>query len=737
MRNKGKKLLGLVAAIATLASVSLTGCGSVTSYKGEELTAGYDSAAAVESNGGFAVKKGDFVYFINGSQDYTANNTYGDVVKGALMRISVSDMESGAYDKAQIVVPSLFTTSNYNSGVYIYGDYVYYATPTTDKNLHGEVENSWVDFKRAKLDGSEAPMKGQFFRLSTNSANYRYVEENGVVYCLYEETVDGTACLKSYNTATGDTTVLVKGAKSSFYYDMKDLTNPNVYYTMEVKYDIDSDYATTAQYDQLYTVNAAATVTVDASKASYTVKDGATYDFDEKYLKDNDVDTADYTAYPYVNLGTLVLDGMGKISERTMFNQEDVESTEPTGYNYTVQRYENGGVYFTRKALTPTTEDPSLYYLADADVKADKSISNNAFDAEGNPVATVSKETTNASATALFEIENGNHVYYYVDTTTNNIEKATVTAEGTNVTSIALKASGAVLLKVEGDYVYYSGTGTNGKSLSRVNYTGDAAAYNPLLNNKEYQPETVTLVDYSDSWYKPEFFGNVVLYPNAQNFGAGTVAYNYIYAARLDKIEENEAKYEAVNEYLEEYSDSAASQSLIKFFFRTNLTVSEESEKEYDEKFFAEVKGKFEGENKLAKESEIIALVSRINEEDAEQIENSWTDYLLQPDDDDNEEDEGLSAGAIWAIVIGSVIVVAAAVAIPVIVISKKNAAKKREEEATVNAYKRKKIDTTDDKSIDVYADEKVDNAEVTETVSEEVTETVSEEAAKTDETNE
>ena len=748
MSNKGKKVLALVAAIATMsATLSMAGCGNVTNYRGETLTGSFDAAAAVESNGGFAVQKGDYVYFINGSQDYTANNTYGKVVKGALMRIANADLDKGDYSKAQIVVPSLFTTSNYNSGVYIYGEYVYYATPTTDKNLQGEVENSWIDFKRAKLDGSEAPMNGQFFRLSTNSANYRFVEENGVVYCLYEETVDGAKCLKSYNTKTGDHVVLVKGAKSSFYYDMKDLTNGNVYYTMDVSYDIDSDNATKAQYDQLYTVNAAATVTVDASKAAYTVKDGATYDFDEKYLKENDVDLSDYTAYPYVNLGTLALDGVGKNSLPSIFNQEEAESTEITGYNYTIQRYENGGVYFTRKALTTAgSTDPNLYYLADADVKADKSISNNDFEAEGNPVDFVSKETTNASATALFEIENDNHVYYYVSG--DKIEKATVTAENTNVLTIARKVSGATLLKVADNYVYYSGTGTNGKSLSRIKLSEDAEVYNPLLNNKEYQPQTLPLVDYSDSWYKPEFFGNVVLYPNAQNFGSGTVAYNYIYAARLDKIEENQTKYEAVQEYIDEYSDSATSQNLIKYFFRTDLTVSEESQGEYDKDFFAEVKGKFEGENKLVKESEIIAPVSRVNKDDAKEIEQSWTDYLLQPKAEEKSED-GLSAGAIWAIVIGSVIVVAAAIAIPTVIVLNKKAAKKREEEATVNAYKRKKIDTTDDKSIDVYADETpVEEAPVEETAAEaeETTEAVEEttaeeipadEAVQTEETNE
>jgi hypothetical protein len=346
----------------------------------------------------------------------------------------------------------------------------------------------------------------------------------------------------------------------------------------------------------------------------------------------------------------------------------------------------------------------------------------------------------------LFEIENDNHVYYYVSG--DKIEKATVTAENTNVLTIARKVSGATLLKVADNYVYYSGTGTNGKSLSRIKLSEDAEVYNPLLNNKEYQPQTLPLVDYSDSWYKPEFFGNVVLYPNAQNFGSGTVAYNYIYAARLDKIEENQTKYEAVQEYIDEYSDSATSQNLIKYFFRTDLTVSEESQGEYDKDFFAEVKGKFEGENKLVKESEIIAPVSRVNKGDAKEIEQSWTDYLLQPKAEEKSED-GLSAGAIWAIVIGSVIVVAAAVAIPTVIVLNKKAAKKREEEATVNAYKRKKIDTTDDKSIDVYADETpVEEAPVEETAAEaeETTEAVeettaeeipAEEAVQTEETNE
>ncbi len=750
MRNKGKKILSLIAAIATMsATVSFAACGK-EGYKGEKLPAGYDATAAVESNGGFAVKQGDFIFFINGSQTYTADNTYGKVEKGSLMCITTAQLEKGEFDQAKVVVPSLFAAQNFNAGIYLYDGYVYYATPTTDKNMHGEVENSWIDFKRAKISENEGPMDGYFFRLASNTSNYRFVTEKGVdrnkdgkddVFCLYEESVDGATYLKSYNTATKEDTVLVKGAKSSFFYDMKDLTNPKVYYTMAVSYDIDSDNATTAQYDQLYTVSAGAKATVDASTASYTVENGVKYTFDKQYMEDNakdkGYDLKDYSTYPYVNLGTLVLDGVGTLSGESRFNQEDkTNATERVGYTYTVSRYENGGVYFTRTGLDSTSgADSVLHYLADDKVDASKSVSNNKFDGENAVVQFVAKDTTNASSTALFEKDSeGNQVYYYVSGT--DIVKATVKAGETSTLTIARKTSSATLLKIEGKYLYYYGAGSNGRNLSRVNHEGTADNYNPILildeENKDFRPVTLPLVDYSDSWYKPEFFGNYLLYPNAQNFGSGSTAYNYIYTTRLDKVEENNEKYEAVQDYLDEYSDKASNQTLIKYFFRSDLEVPADSKAEYDEEFFAEVVEKF-GENGLVKEKAIISLIGRMTEDEIEEINEAWENSLLQPEAEP-EEDNALPTWAIVLIVIGGVLVVGAGVAIPLIVVAKKKAAKKREEEATVNAYKRKKIDTTDDTSIDVYADDTEETNAVNETsaeVAEEPVEQATEEATE------
>lgn len=726
--GNNKKIFGIAMAVAMLGStVALASCGGNVDYKGDALSAGYVSSAEVSSNGGFAVQKGDYVYFINGMTDATADNTYGSVVKGALMRISASAISSGeTAGKAECVVPSLFTmkdkNSAYTTGIYIYNDYVYYATPTTDKTMGGEINSSYVDFKRAKIDGSEGPMADYYFRLSTGSVNYRFVTVDGVdenndgkedVFCLYES----DNALKSYNTDTREEAVLVKGAKgNTFYYDMKDLENPNVYYTMDVKYDAD----TTATYDQLYCVNAAAKVEkVEAAdgKVSYTVKGGKTYSFDEAEEKEiaetngTEFDSKDYTSFSYVNLGTLVLDGIGTYSTKlTQYNNKAEENTAREsleGFTYTVQRYENGGVYFTRTdSLSP---DSKLYYLADAR-ESWNAVSGNKVE----NLDVVAFDTVNASSSALFEINEGAHTYLYI--ADSRIYRATPDATGkADATAIAYNVSGT-LLRTAGDYVYYYGTGTNGSNLSRLNYKGAASYYGPVLVEMlpEYRPLTVAYVDYDNSWYAPEFFGDAVLYSNAQSYG-GSTAYNYVYAAKLgttDEIIANNEAYEAVNEYVNEYSTDATAQAYIKYYFRTDGALSDEVKALYNEKYAKDSDGKnllnyvadkFAAEDGLKKESAFISIVGKFNDTDAENIANDWANSLLKVAEE--EEDEALPGWAIALIVVGSVLV-AAGITVAVILIvkaQKKKAAEKQEAEDTVNAFKRKKIDTTDDKSIDVY----------------------------------
>ena len=756
MRNIGKKLLGIVAAATLFASLGLTACGD--GFYSDKVD-GYDedAKAVAVSNGGFAVERGKYIYYINGMEDYSVSNKYGDVVKGSLMRIEKTKLEAGDYASADVVVPMLFVSQNFDAGIYIYGDYVYYATPTTDKDSKGNVVSSWIDFKRAKLDGSET-MKGYFFRLSDNAAKYRFVEVDGVVYCMYEES--GT--LKSYNTASGATTVLVEGA-TSFFYDKKDLTNPNVYYTMGVTNNLDSNNSSTATYNQIYSVNAASYANVNASEASYEVMvyDEASdsfvaekkYSFDKNYLdeqnakaketaKENDTKYEatyvydDYTTYPYVNLGTLVLDGMGRQCDETQFNVANAKTVLETlpnhslkGYTYTVARYENGGVYYTQAG---ETTDSKLYYYAE-NTAADNAIVAN------TKSSVIAYNTTEASATALFLVTEGVHEYIYIDTANSKVVKATVGANGEKAESVALcdVASDAKLWKTEGDYLYFYGAGANpvtdasssGYKLTRINYKGDATIGNKVYENlpnvsakDDFKPTTIEYVDFASSWYMPEIFGNTLMFANAE--AVGTTSYNYVYAtsiASTEKIVENNEAYEKVYKYIENDIEDADLQAAMTYYYRvgTQAAIDEVkalSDKElfdYYETFTEFVTAVSNGE--YIKESSLIGMLGNaVKGSDVEAMAQAWTDTLPK-ETEKTEKEEGLETWAICLIVAAAVIVVAAAVVVPVVLLNKKKIARE-EAENTVNAYKRVKIDTTDDKSIDVYADDEATATEETKT---------------------
>lgn len=737
MRKTVKQILSLVA-VATLfgSTLAMTACGG-DYYKADKLSGYTESNTAATSNGGFAVEKDGYIYYINGREDYAASNEYGNVVKGSLMRIKQDDLTAGNYDAADVVVPMLFTAQDYTSGIYIYGDYVYYATPTIDKNVQGEVNNSWIDFKSAKLDGTET-MKGYYFRLSNNAVKYRFVEENGVVYCLYEE----DSMLKSYNTKDDVTTVLVKGG--TYFYDQKDLTNGNVYYTMGVTYNADTDTSTTATYNQVYCVNAAATATVDKKAASYTVKDGRTYNFDEKWMEaQNDkakktaeankteykatYDFADYSTYPYVNLGKLVLDGVGKNQDGvTVFNDEHnvTDRAELKGYTYTLSRYENGGIYYT-KAGEQT--DAKLYYLAESN-GAENTVAANA------KAEMVAWNTTNASSTALFEVsENGGvktHTHLYIaDSKINKV--TTVNGEVSKPVVLCDAPSSATLWKTEKEgedgvlYYYAAGThpvtsaSTSGYNLSKIVYTGEDKVYENLPSlsaDSKYKAVTISYVDFNNSWYKPEMFGGVLMYANAEAIGSNS--YNYIYATKLalTDIEKNNEAYEAAYEKMNELTQKDTVKKAMAYYYRTG------DQKLIEDLYTAELYTKTEYEEVFKKfvaeqtPGNLISLVGKaenvIKADDKTAMEEGWKETLPSKTEEAVEE-SGLETWAICLIIVAAVVVVAVAIIVPVVILSKKKA-EREEAEATVNAYKRPKIDTTDDKSIDVYADEEETPAEET-----------------------
>ena len=165
MRKLYKNIM-ICAAAAVLAagSMAFAACEQpFTPLAGDD----YKSAEAAIDNGGFAVEYGKYVYFINGAATNEADNTFG-----SLMRIAKTDLQNKT-GEAQIVVPSLMVSADYSAGFFIYNDRVYYATPNNVKNMSGKIENDWLDFKSASLNGSDVR---DYFRLSDNATVFRYVQ---------------------------------------------------------------------------------------------------------------------------------------------------------------------------------------------------------------------------------------------------------------------------------------------------------------------------------------------------------------------------------------------------------------------------------------------------------------------------------------------------------------------------------------------------------------------------------
>jgi len=191
-----KKLIIFLVAILTCLVSVFAGCNNTKTGYSNNLS-GFNGDPL--SNGGSVVVKGEYVYFINGVASYTDDNTYEKPVTGALVRVNKADLAKATAEKseqnarisAEMVIPSLFVAGDKTSGFYIFGDSVYYATPCTDKNKAGVVQNSKLTFMKTTLNGATSE---RLISVDDNTTQYRYVESGNTVYLV----------LKTVKTVTKD-----------------------------------------------------------------------------------------------------------------------------------------------------------------------------------------------------------------------------------------------------------------------------------------------------------------------------------------------------------------------------------------------------------------------------------------------------------------------------------------------------------------------------------------------------
>ena len=141
-----KKILPFFVCLVACVCFVFAGCSTTQTKTFETPSA----AAQVNSNGGLAVAKGDYVYFVGGFEKNTAATKDYSVKQGAIYKAVLVD---GKLDKIEKFVNKV--CGYQYGGLYIFGDRLFYTTPEVEKDGAGKVRNDLLKLESIKLDGSD------------------------------------------------------------------------------------------------------------------------------------------------------------------------------------------------------------------------------------------------------------------------------------------------------------------------------------------------------------------------------------------------------------------------------------------------------------------------------------------------------------------------------------------------------------------------------------------------------
>jgi len=213
-------------------TLGLSGCGKSNNTK-------VDTSIASNGNGGMVVTRGDYVYFVNGYNAYSTINKDNLSKKfdiGGLYRAKLNSNgeldydENGSLTGAERISGHLAGFES--TSLYVFGNHIYYATPITDVDKKGNLQNDRLEFRRVSISGGETTRLYQS-KIEAEDVKFEFYYANGKVYLMINE--DGTlkriTCTGKISTTTvaSDITSLVLPRDS---YDVfnSDSYN-NIFYT--------------------------------------------------------------------------------------------------------------------------------------------------------------------------------------------------------------------------------------------------------------------------------------------------------------------------------------------------------------------------------------------------------------------------------------------------------------------------------------------------------------------------
>ena len=182
-----KKLVKLFGIAALCVSLLFTGCGSNSIPR---LSGGPEASDAVESQYGAVVKKGDYLYFVNGVYDSSVSSEFGAVdqpQRGYIYRAQLNEDGSLVADSVMMLCPKQVYSASADAGIFLSGDRLYFGAVTTHRDRRGELLTSYLDLYTVKLDGTDCR---EITYITSNTNTSRWMEKDGKVYFVY---IDSTA----------------------------------------------------------------------------------------------------------------------------------------------------------------------------------------------------------------------------------------------------------------------------------------------------------------------------------------------------------------------------------------------------------------------------------------------------------------------------------------------------------------------------------------------------------------
>lgn len=440
-----KKSVIILVALALCMSVLLVACDGSNAFTPIDNVT--DPGGEAVGNGSAAVKYGDYVYYVNGSQSsVSANNEYtNDIRVGAIVRIKVSDIENLikiAEDnkdkditssdlkkeiakelraKAQMVVPNFYYTGNTTvtdiNGIYILGGRIYITTPNPELTAGGNSQTSQLLIRSYKLDGSD--MKTHFV-FTSNSAQIMLGKVGESVYAtVYVDSAVHSVKLGDTAKASVDTTICKSATSVNF-----EKSTSSVYYL--------DDKSNICQY------------ALGAEKATVLLENVQTE------------------------------------------TGEDHEDHNHAQFTYTVKSVNNGEVFYTKADSKDSAFDNKILYKVSAqggEVAVSDALPETGYIGYGNGLLYVEKKTV--AGTTLYGL-------------TLTTDKG-ATVEGEKVVLSAVQNDKSITLdKIVGNTLYYTADSVYySVDLSAATYTHTPLAY--------------SLDSTSSVWYKPVIVDNLVI----------------------------------------------------------------------------------------------------------------------------------------------------------------------------------------------------------------------------------